>query len=166
MHLRRLSLLLMMWTCGRTPHAPSLTLAPVQPLAARTTWDSVVAVVLQHAVVHGLPDFRPRRRVLIQGDSAFISLSSLPRMDSIEFVLLDRAQVQQAANELGDLNVLTVARFHLGGDTAKVSAVSHWVWQQRPGRLGMSSSVSACEYRLRRLDAAWQIDSTIGCVIS
>ena len=166
MHLRSLSLVLVMWTCSRTPHTASLTLALVQPLPPRSSWDSVVAVVLQHAVTHGLPDYRPQRRTLIQSDSAFISPSALPRIDSIEFVLLDNVHVQLAANALGDLNVLTVARFNLGGDTAMVSAVSRWVWQQRPGRLGMMASMSACEFRLRRLGGAWQVDSTIGCAIT
>jgi hypothetical protein len=87
-------------------------------------------------------------------------------MDSIEFVLLDSAQMQRAANELGDLNVLTVARFHLGADTAMVSAVSHWVRQQRRGRFGMMGAMSACEFRLRRLNNAWHIDSIMGCVIT
>ena len=166
MHPRSLALVLAMWTCSRAPHTPPLTLAPVQPLPPRSSWDSVVAVVLQHAVTHGLPDYRPQRRILIQSDSAFISPSALPRIDSIDFVLLDNGQAQQAANELGDLNVLTVARFTLGGDTAVVSAVSRWVWQQRTNRLGMMASMSACEFRLRRLGGAWQVDSTIGCAIT
>ena len=166
MHLRPLALVLVTWACGRAPHMAPLALAPVQPLPPRSSWDSVVAVVLQHAVTHGLPDYRPQRKVLIQGDSAFISPSALPQIDSIDFVLLDKVQVQQAANELGHLNVLTVARFNLGDDTAMVSAVSRWVWQQRPGRLGMMASMSACEFRLRRLGGAWQVDSTIGCSIT
>ena len=166
MHLRSLALLLVTWTCGRSPHTAPLTLAPAQPLPPRSSWDSVVAVVLQHAVTHGLPDYRPQRQILIQSDSAFISPSALPRIDSIDFVLLDNGQVQRAADELGDLDVLTVARFNLGGDTAMASAVSRRVWQQRPGRLGMMGSMSACEFRLRRLGGAWQVDSTIGCVIT
>src|SRR5512143_1384185 len=166
MHLRSLAMILVTWTCGRAPHTAHLTLAPVQPLPPRSSWDSVLAVVLQHVVTHGLPDYRPQRQILIQSDSAFISQSALPQIDSIDFVLLDNVQVQRAANELGDLNVLTVARFNLGGDTAMVSAVSRWVWQQRPGRLGPMASMSACEFRLRRLGGAWQVDSTIGCSIT
>jgi hypothetical protein len=81
-------------------------------------------------------------------------------------VLLDSVHMQQAANQIGDLNVLTVVRFHIAGDTAMVSAVSHRVWQQRRGRGVMMGSMSACEYRLRRSNAMWQVDSTVGCVIT
>ncbi len=163
---RRNPLLVLVFACSQAPHAPPLTLTPAKPLAPRTTSDSIVAAVLHKAVVNGLPNFRPRRRVVIRTDSGFVSAFSLPPLDSVEFVLLDSAQTQQLADQSGDLNVLIVPRPAIWGDTAKASVMNRWVWQQRRDQVGIMVSTSACQWRLRRLSGAWQIDSTLGCLIT
>ena len=121
-----LVLLLALEGCGGAPHANSFSLALVQPQPPQSTWDSIASAALLMAVTHGLPDWHPRRRVIVETDSGLISPSSLPRLGSFEFVLLDSAQAQRTANEVGDLNILTVARVLVANDSAKVSAVSHW----------------------------------------
>jgi hypothetical protein len=111
----------------------------------------------------GLPMFSAAKTVIIQNDSGFVSSSSLPRMDSVGFVLLDSTQIRELADHLGDVNVLRVWRPLIGADTALSGASSHWVWGQDNQRM---MAMSACAFRLRRLSGAWQVDSTIGCVIT
>ena len=152
--------------CTPTPYIRPLSLTSTVPLPPRTTNDSVISTVLERVALSGLPDWHPRRQIIIQNDSGVVSAFSLPQLDSVTFVVLTGAQIQQAANHDGHLNVLTVTRPTVNADTATASATSHWVWQQRPDRIGMMGSMSACGWRLRRLNGAWQIDSAFLCLIT
>jgi len=160
----RIPLMLLLAACTTAPHQTPAALVHVLPTPAQTTDDSVVAAVLHKVVVEGLPDWRPRRTVVIQSDSGFVSPSSLPRVDSVDFVLLRAAEIQQLANQLGSVNALSAGRPAIWGDTARSGASSRWVWRQE--RVGRSIGMSACTFRLRRLNGAWQVDSTLGCVIT
>ena len=147
------------------PRPPSLTEpTPVQPTPARTTSDSIVASVLNRVAVHGLPDFRPRRTVVIQDDSGLVSSSSLPSLDSVEFLLLDSAGVHQLAHKLGNVNAISVSRPIISNDTARSGAASRVVWRRES--IGRLVSMSACAYRLRRASGHWVIDSAFVCIIS
>ncbi len=137
---------------------------PVHPTPAVSVSDSVVAAVLDLVATRGLPDFRPRRTVFIQKDSGIVSSSSLPLLDSVEFVLLDSAEVQHLANRVGSVNVIRVGRPIIQDDTARTGANSRVVWRQE--RIGRMISMSACAFRARRSTRQWQIDSTLGCLIS
>ena len=159
-----LSLTLLLVSCARPTQPSTVELAPVLPTPAQSTWDSVVAAVLHRVVVHGLPDFSALRTVVIQNDSGFVSSSSLPRIDSVGFVLLGSAQVQELANRLGRVNVLMVGRPWIGEDTARSGASNRWI--RRPDGHSRVVSMSVCAYRLRRLEGAWQVDSTLGCLIT
>jgi hypothetical protein len=164
MGVRHLPWLLALGACT-TPLRPTpVALTPVVPTPPQNTRDSVVAAVLHRAVVQGLPDFQAQRTVIIQNDSGVLSSSSLPWGDSVAFVLLDGAQVQNVANQLGHVNVLTVANPVISGDTARSGAGNRWVWRQE--RMGRMISASGCAFRLRRLAGVWQVDSTLGCLIS
>ena len=159
-----LTLSLLLTACARPTQPNAVALVPVVPTPAQSTWDSVVAAVLYRAVVYGLPDFVARRTVVIQNDSGFMSSSSLPRVDSLGFVILDSAQVQDLANRLGRVNVLMLGKPLIGEDTARSGASNRWIWR-RDGQ-GRMTSMSVCAYRLRRLEGAWQVDSTLGCLIT
>ena len=156
-------LLLVLVTCA-TPRPAPVALTPVSPTPARSTADSIVAAVLQWVVVHGLPDFQAARTVVIQDDSGYVSSSSLPRVDSIAFVLLNGSQIQPLADRLGRVNVLSVGRPVVADDTAQSGASNRWVLRRE--RIGRMASLSACTFRLRRVTAEWQVDSTLGCLIS
>ena len=111
----RIPLMLLLAACTTAPHQTPAALVPAFPTPAQTTDDSVVAAVLHKVVVEGLPDWRPRRTVVIQSDSGFVSPSSLPRVDSVGFVLLGAAEIQQLANQLGSVNALSVEAYDRRG---------------------------------------------------
>jgi hypothetical protein len=163
---RLLAALLLLGACSQAHHSAPISLSPVQPMPPRSRWDSIVAVVLEYSVSRGLPHSWAERPLIVQVDSAFISSSSLPQSRSVSFVLLDSLGAQRVANQFGDFDALTVARFHMDGDTALASAVSRRVYRRRPERDGVMITSAACEFRLRRLAGAWQVDSVLGCAIT
>ena len=149
--------------CG--PRPMSMTgPAPVQPTPSQSVSDSVVAAVLRLIAQRGLPDHRPRSIIYAQTDSDIVSSSSLPVLDSVQFVLLDSVEVQRLANRVGSVNVIRVSRPLVHDDTAQAGADSRVVWRRE--RIGRMISMSACAFRLRRMNAGWQVDSTLGCIIS
>ena len=162
--MKLIALVLAVAACSRPgPQSPP-ELSPVLATTARNTSDSVVAAVLYRAVVQGLPDFSAGKTVVVQNDSGFVSSSSLPRVDSVHFLLFDSSQVQDLANRIGQVNVLKVWKPVIGVDTARSGASNHYVWRQDSIR--RIESFSVCAYRLRRISGAWQIDSTLGCIIT
>ena len=163
MSIRLGPLLLVLLACTTHGLAP-VALTPLLPTPARSTADSVVAAVLKQVVVRGLPDFQAERTVVIQDDSGYLTSSSLPRVDSIVFVLLNSSRIQQLADQLGRVNVLSVGRPVIAGDTAQSGASNEWVLRREP--VGRMASISACTFRLRRVATEWQVDSTLGCLIS
>src|SRR6266576_1349488 len=150
--------------CTQSTQARIAGPRPVQPTPAKSVSDSVVAAVLVEIATRGLPDYNPRRTVFLQRDSDIVTSASLPLLDSVEFVLLDSAGVQQLANRIGNVNVVTVGRPVIHDDTARTWAASRVVWRQE--RMGRMISTSSCAVRARRANAQWQIDSTLGCLIS
>jgi hypothetical protein len=165
---QRLLLLLTLMSCTGSDQR-SVQLPTLHPTPARSTRDSVIATVLRQVVLRGLPIYQAARPIVIRDDSGVISSSSLPRMDSIDFVVLDSARIQELANEKGQLNVLRVWTPVIGGDTARSGASNRFVWRRgpTPPQAVRHQIVSACTYRLRRADGAWQvIDSVLSCVVS
>jgi len=150
--------------CVQPPQARISGPRPVQPTPAQNVSDSIVAAVLYDVATGGLLDYNPRRTVFLQRDSDIVTSASLPLLDSVEFVLLDSAGVQQLANRIGNVNVVTVGRPVISDDTARTWAASRVVWRQE--RIGRMISTSSCAVRARRANARWQIDSTLGCLIS
>ena len=138
--------------------------AAARPTPALSVSDSVVAAVLYIVATRGLPDFRPMRTVYVRKDSGIVSSSSLPSLDSVQFVLLDSAEVQQLANRVGYVNVIRLERPTVYSDTAHAGASNRYVWRQE--RIGRDISTSGCTFRARRIAQQWQIDSTLGCLIS
>jgi len=137
----------------------------VEPTPARGVVDSVVSAVLSKVVAHSVTS-HSRHAVFIQDDSGLVSAASLPRLDSIDFVIVDSAGAQQLANERGDFTVLTVARPSVAGDTARSGFTSRGVMQQKRNRVGVMVDLTACAFRLRRENGRWQVDSTLGCVMT
>jgi hypothetical protein len=119
---------------------------------------------LYQVATRGLPDFQPKPTVYVRTDSGIVSSASLPALDSVAFVLLDSAAAQQLANKLGSVNVIGVERPMIQDDTARMAATSRYVLRQ--SRIGGMVSMSACAFRARRTDGKWQVDSTLGCIIT
>ena len=163
---RLLAGLMILGACSQAHHTAPISLSPVQPMPPRSRWDSVVAVVLEYSISRGLPHSWTERPLIVQADSAYMSPSSLPQSSSVRFVLLDSVGAQRAADRFGDFDALMVARFRMEGDTALASAVSRRIYQRRPERVGVMMAASACEFRLRRFEGAWRVDSVLGCVIT
>ncbi len=150
-------------SCARPGSGPDPRLTIVEPKPARDAQDSVVSAVLSKVVAHSA-DARYRHTVVIRDDSGVVSGSSLPRLDSIDFVILDSADAQQLADKRGDVNVLTVARPAIREDAARSGFTSRRILQRRPGRGGAMLGLTACAFSLRRSDGRWQVDSTLGCI--
>ncbi len=162
-------LLIMILGCAQQTRSHISSSRPVQPTPAQNVSDSIVAAVLYSVATRGLPDFRPTHTLFVKKDSDIVSSAALPSLDSVEFVLLDSAGVQQLANQIGSVNVIRVSRPTVQGDTAHAGANSRVVWRlERAGRLSRARfiSMSACAFRLRRANRQWQVDSTLGCIIS
>ena len=140
--------------------------APTLPTPALTASDSVVAAVLYVVATRGLPDFTPTHTVYVRNDSEVVSSSSLPSLDSVQFVLLDSAEVQELANKTGYVNVIRVSRPVIYNDYAHAGARSRYVWGQERIEWRGDISTSGCMFRARRVVDRWQIDSTLGCRIS
>jgi hypothetical protein len=161
---RFLRVLLVLAACSRQPQPAATGTPPLLPTEAHSTSDSVVAAVLHTVVVHGLPIFHAGRSVVIRDDSGFVSSSSLPRADSVEFTVLDSAGIQELANRVGRVNVLSIWRPVIGKDTARSGAYNRYVWgKTAPDR---HQIISVCAYRLRRVGRAWQLDSILQCLVS
>jgi len=147
---------------------------PLLPTPARNVSDSIVAAVLYSVATRGLPDFRPAHSVVVLKDSDIVSSAVLPSLDSVDFVLLDSAGVQGLANNIGSVNVIRLSRPMVVDDTeAHAGAQSRVVWRQERsrgtrsrGRTAALISTSSCFFRIRRTNRQWQVDSTLGCVIS
>jgi len=165
-------LLIIILGCAQQARSNTSSSPAVQPTPAHNVSDSIVAAVLYSVATRGLPDFRPTDTLFVKKDSDIISSAALPSLNSIQFVLLDSAGVQQLANEIGSVNVIRVSRPTVQDDTAHAGANSRVVWRlERTGRLSRGRfsrfiSMSACAFRLRRTNRQWQVDSTLGCIIS
>ena len=170
----RISLLLIgIFACAQRARSNITAPPPIQPTPPRNVSDSIVAAVVFSVATHGLPDFPPSHTVFVQRDSDIVSSAALPLLDSVEFILLDSAGVQQLANQLGSVNVIRVSRPIVQDDTAHAGAKSRVVWRQERipgnrarGRTASFISMSACFFRMRRTKRQWQVDSTLGCIIS
>jgi hypothetical protein len=164
---RFLRALLVLAACSRQPQPAATGTPPLLPTEARSTSDSVVAAVLHTVVVHGLPIFHAgKRTVVIRDDSGFVSSSSLPRIDSVAFTVLDSAGIQDLANRVGQLNVVRIWRPVIGSDTARSGAYNRYVWGQAVPDGQRQMIISVCSYRLRRISGVWQLDSILGCGVS
>lgn len=147
------------------PHMVRLT--PTQPSPPRTTADSVLTVALRGVVEHGLPDFGPRKQVIIVAKDGYPTSSGLPIIDSISFVVVDSARSQQIDDTTGDLNVIWANPPAILGDSAVVDLGNYRVVQRRPRRTGLTGSFSTCSWHLHRRASAWQLDSVPGlCLVS
>ncbi len=162
--LRTALFLIALAACTQSTQARIEGPRPVQPTPAQSVSDSVVAAVLFEIATRGLPDFKPRQTVFVQRNADIVSSASLPVLDSVEFVLLDSAGVQHLANQIGSVNVVRVERPIVYDDTAHAGASNRVVWRQE--RIGRMISTSGCSFRARRTNAHWQVDSTLGCLIS
>src|SRR5256885_12904524 len=61
---------------------------------------------LEHVVVHGLPDYQPRSRVVISRDRGFASARVLPRLPSITFYMIDSNQIDRKSTRLNSSHLV------------------------------------------------------------
>ena len=93
-------------------------IVPSPPAQPESPADSLLLVAVSHAVVEGIPDFAPRRRVIIEKRDA-VSPRMLPVVDSVTFFILDLAGIQKLANRVGSFTFLRVHSPEIFGDARK-----------------------------------------------
>ncbi len=135
--------------------------APAQPDSPA---DSLLLIALSHAVVEGIPDFAPRRRVIIEKRDA-VSPRMLPVVDSVTFFILDLAGIQKLANRVGSFTFLRVHSPQIFGDSAEVAIGSVWAYKQT-GRAAGGLGGGACAWTFTKQSGTWARTRVLGCIIS
>ena len=142
-------------------------LTPTPPEAPLSAKDSVLSLTLEHVVVHGLPDYQPRSRVVISRDRGFASARVLPRLPSITFYMIDSNQIQAFADRYGSLEYLLVGSATAQGDSATADIGYDFAVRRHPGRGPVAlGGGGGCYWILRRHDHVWQIERLVGCAVS
>ena len=139
-------------------------IAPVPPAHPDSPADSLLLVAVSHVVVEGIPDFAPRRRVIIEKRDA-VSPRMLPLIDSVTFFILDRPGIQKLANRVGSFTFLRVHSPEIFGDSAKVAIGSVWAYKET-GRSVGGLGGGACAWMFTKESGTWARKRVLGCIIS
>jgi hypothetical protein len=135
--------------------------APAQPDSPA---DSLLLVALSDAVVEGIPDFAPRRQVIIEKRDA-VSPRMLPVVDSVKFFILDLTGIQKLANRVGSFTFLRLHSPKIFGDSAEVAIGSVWAYKQT-GRAAGGLGGGACAWMFTKQSGTWARTRVLGCIIS
>lgn|SRR2546425_1530377 len=132
------------------------------PLSAQ---DTIVALSIREAVLHGIPDFELRRHVIVQRVAGVVSSHALPQIDSVAFHLLDTLQIGELADKAGNFTYLRPSPPSIDGDSAMVGVASAYGLDRSPHRHGGMVGGGGCSWRTVRRSGAWVVDTLLGCYI-
>ena len=135
---------------------------PDVPLSAQ---DTIVALSIREALLHGMPDFRPRPQVVLEYVRDVVSSHALPQIDSVSFFLLDPVQIGRLADRAGTFTYLRPFAPRIHGDTAMVGIASALGFKRSRYARGLMAG-GACSWRAVRRSGAWVVDTVLGCIIS
>jgi hypothetical protein len=140
-------------------------LTPAAPQPPVTDSDQLISLALERAAAGGVPDFQPRRRVIIGGVSDYVTPNALPRGDSVAYFILDSAEIRRLAMQTGEFMYLVVGRPRITADSAVVAVGS--VRAERPIRpVTVGVPGGGCAWLYRRSAKSWVFVRSKGCLIS
>jgi len=137
---------------------------PTVASGATSDSDRLMLLGLTRAATNGVPDFTPRRRVVVAATQG-VSARAIPTVDSVSFYLLDTVTISRMAADGGDFVYLTIYPPRIAGDTAMVSVGSKWALRPRNEPMVLLSG-GGCTWVYRRTGGSWVFGKSIGCTIS
>ncbi len=149
--------------CTQTLTQALARLPSVEPSPPGTVEDTVIAAVLLEALrtqyAHG-------RRVIIANDLEGLTPASLPSIDTLAFLLLNPDQIQQLADEYGDLSYLRILRWAASDSVATVSIGVFGMFSRARSDGPIVDGPTSCEWRVARRSDQWRVQGTTMCVVS
>ena len=135
-----------------------------RPNAPLTVQDTIVALAIREAILHGIPNFGPRQHdVIVERVPGVVSPHALPSLPSVAFYLLDSVQIVGLANQVGDFPFLRPDAARIDGDTATIGIISKLGPDVIPTSGRRYLSVGMCAWRAVRHLGAWTVDSLPLC---
>ncbi len=164
--MKAVTLALLAFACvSRQTIRQALERFPVaRPETSVSVQDTIVALSLREAVLHGIPDFTPSPHVVVQAIPGLVSSRTLPAIDSVSFFLLDSVQIRQLATRAGNFFYLRPSAPQIRGDTATIG-LKGMLGFRRTNRGVGTREESACAWRAVRRSGTWAVDTTLGCII-
>ncbi len=149
--------------CTQTLTHAIARLPSVQPAPPVTVGDTVIAAVLLEALT---TQYGHGPRVIIANAQEELSPTSLPPVDTLAFLLLSLDQIQQVADEYGDLSYLRILRWTLSDSVATVSVGVFGAFSRARTDGPIVDGPSSCEWRVARRGGQWRVQGTTMCVVS
>jgi len=135
---------------------------PEVPLSAQ---DTIVALSIREALVHGIPDFGPGPQVVVEYRRDVVSSHALPQIDSVSFFLLDSIQLGKLGDRVGTFRYLRPVAPRIHGDTAMLGIASAVGFKRTRYAIALLGG-GACSWRAVRRSGMWVVDTVLGCIIS
>jgi hypothetical protein len=135
------------------------------PEVPLSTQDTIVALSIREALLHGIPDFAPGPQVVVEYRRDVVSSHALPQIDSVSFFLLDSMQIGKLGDRVGTFRYLRPFAPRIHGDTAMLDLASA-VGFKRTRHAVLFLAGGACSWRAVRRSGAWVVDTVLGCIIS
>ena len=149
--------------CTQTLTQALARLPSVQPTSPITVGDTVIAAVLHEALT---TQYGHGRRVIIANTQEWLSPASLPSVDTLAFLFLNPDQIQQLADEYGDLSYLRILRWTVTDSVANVSIGVFGAFSRARTDGPIVDGPSSCEWRVARRGGQWRVQGTTMCVVS
>ena len=149
--------------CTQTLTQALARLPSVQPTSPITVGDTVIAAVLHEALT---TQYGHGRRVIIANTQEWLSPASLPSVDTLAFLFLNPDQIQQLADEYGDLSYLRILRWTVTDSVANVSIGVFGAFSRARTDRPIVDGPSSCEWRVARRRGQWRVQGTTMCVVS
>jgi len=149
--------------CTQTLTQALARLPSVQPASPITVADTVIAAVLLEALT---TQYGHGPRVIIANAQEELSPASLPPVDTLAFLLLNPDQIQQLADEYGDLSYLRILRWTVSDSVATVSIGVFGAFSRARTNGPIVDGPSSCEWRVARRGGQWRVQGTTMCVVS
>jgi len=149
--------------CTQTLTQALARLPSVQPGLPVTVEDTVIAAVLLEALTTG---YAHGPQVIIANVEGELTSASLPRVDTLTFLFLNPEQIQQLADEYGDLSYLRISPSTVRDTVATVTIGVYAAFSRARTNGPIIDGPSSCEWRLARSGGQWRVQGTTLCVVS
>ena|SRR3989442_8194266 len=149
--------------CTQTLTQALARLPSVEPSSPVTLEDSLIAAVLLEALT---TQYAHGPRVIIADDLGGLTPGSLPPIGTLAFLLLNADQIQQLADEYGDLSYLRILRWTVSDSMATVRIGVFGAVSRARSDGPIVDGPSSCEWRVARRSDQWRVQGTTMCVVS
>ena len=149
--------------CTETLSQALARLPRTQPDPPITTEDSATAAALREALASG---YVRGPRIIVANGNGKVRSASLPKVDSVTFLLLTPEHIQALADEYGDLGYTQVLPPIVTDSEVRVSLVAADAFSRPQHPYGVIFGGSVCELRLARREGQWRIHRPGVCLVS